>query len=189
MRNSLTHACGRASEFSVYLKENNCSESWMSREIWSHEFLVTCLKTGNSASLSKNDSHVKRQYLYIKDWRWRGKSNFWHVIYFRCKPTSKLVPISAIQHLLFFLQIFARCSLFDICAPLGVVIPYRRFGTTNRSQLQGPRILDYWPLQKGPIDCLRNVGKELPLRWVMTQKSADLIYMMPEAWNHTKHSI
>jgi len=40
-----------------------------------------------------------------------------------------------------------------------VVTPYRRFGTTYRSHLQGYP----WPLKIGPDRLSRNVGKELSL--------------------------
>ena len=34
-----------------------------------------------------------------------------------------------------------------------VVTPYRRFGTTYRSHIQGSRGLDSWPVKMGPIGC------------------------------------
>jgi hypothetical protein len=53
-----------------------------------------------------------------------------------------------------------RCTLFWEIAQRIVVIPYRRFGTTYRSHLQGSRIID---LEDGTNRVPRNVGTELPL--------------------------
>jgi len=60
-----------------------------------------------------------------------------------------------------------RTALFWVIAQRAVVIPYRRFGTTYRSHLQGSRILDFYgcfgttyrshlqvvPMNMGPIGC------------------------------------
>ena len=45
-----------------------------------------------------------------------------------------------------------RTALFLVIMQRVVVIPYRHFGTTYWSHLQGSR-LDSWPLKKGPIGC------------------------------------
>jgi hypothetical protein len=54
-------------------------------------------------------------------------------------------------------------SLFWDIAQRVAVIPYRRFGTTYRSHLQGSRIQEYWILEDDTDRMSRNVGKELPL--------------------------
>jgi hypothetical protein len=59
-----------------------------------------------------------------------------------------------------------------------VAIPYRRFGTTYRSHLQGSRIkqessLNFFTFEDGTYRSSRNVGKKLPLH---SQKSAVLFF-------------
>ena len=46
-----------------------------------------------------------------------------------------------------------RSALFWDVTQRIVVIPYGRFGTTYRSELQGPRNPLSWPLKMGPISC------------------------------------
>jgi len=63
----------------------------------------------------------------------------------------------------------------------GVVVINRRFGATCRSHLQGSRnLLDSWPLKMGPDRLCRNIGKELPARCVINQKSTVLVVFAAE---------
>ena len=62
----------------------------------------------------------------------------------------------------------------NICALQGVVIPYRRFGTTYRSHLRASR-----NTEDGTDSLSGNVGKELTaIRSVIFQKSADFITIL-----------
>jgi hypothetical protein len=64
-----------------------------------------------------------------------------------------------------------------------VVILYRRFGRTYKSNFQGSRT--YWTLKIGPIGCpATSVQNYLFLRCVTSQKSADFFHIATEAWNH-----
>jgi hypothetical protein len=76
-------------------------------------------------------------------------------------------------------QILLRSGLFRDTMQRTMVISHRRFGITLRSHFQG--FHEYGTDRKS-----RNVGKELPLylRCVISQKSADPIYIAAEAWNH-----
>jgi hypothetical protein len=69
-----------------------------------------------------------------------------------------------------------------------VVIPYRRFGATYQSHLQESRshfllgLLDPWRWDQCVVPKRRY--RTTTQSCVISQKSADLIYMAAEAWNH-----
>ena len=56
-----------------------------------------------------------------------------------------------------------RTAFFWVIMQRMVVIPYRRFGTINRSHLQGSRNKKKPTLEDGTDRMSRNVGKELTL--------------------------
>jgi hypothetical protein len=61
-----------------------------------------------------------------------------------------------------------------------VVVLYRRFGTTYWSHVQG----DLLTLEYGTDRLSRNVGTELPLNCVISQKSVHLVHIAAEARDH-----
>ena len=68
-----------------------------------------------------------------------------------------------------------------------MVISYRRFGTTYRSNPQGSRIeLNSWTLRNGPIGCPETSVKITTARCLIIQKSAVLSYFAAESWNHAR---
>jgi hypothetical protein len=84
-----------------------------------------------------------------------------------------------------------RCALVWGITQRRVVIIYSRFRTTYRSHLQGSRnsrrvaFLDFLTLEDGTDTLSRNVSKGITTwRCVTPQKSADLISIAAEAWNH-----
>ena len=70
-----------------------------------------------------------------------------------------------------------RSALFGDFTQRKLVIPYRRFGTTYPSHLQGSRILE-----DGTDRLSRNIGTELSLRCVKSQKSAHLFCELSYNW-------
>jgi len=70
------------------------------------------------------------------------------------------------------LEIFALL----VCYAAQVGISYRRFGTTRRSDLQGPIT---WTLKVGPAGCPETTN----IRSVTSQSKDDIIYTASEAWN------
>jgi hypothetical protein len=81
-----------------------------------------------------------------------------------------------------------RSAFFWVITQRVAVIPYRRFGTIYRCQLQGlikQNLLGSWDLRIGTDRLSRNVVKKLQLlAAVIIQKSAFLSYFVPEALNH-----
>jgi hypothetical protein len=79
-------------------------------------------------------------------------------------------------------------ALFWDTAQRIVIIPYRRFGTTYRSLLKSQgKLLNS---EYGTDRLSGRVGKELPtLLCIITQLSADPIYITAEAWNRTYYCI
>jgi len=78
----------------------------------------------------------------------------------------------------------ASALFCDITRPR-VVIPYRRFGTTSRSNHQESssfRGLWRWDWKVVPK---RSYGITT-VHCVMSQKIADLMYIAAEAWNHVQ---
>ena len=64
-----------------------------------------------------------------------------------------------------------------------MVVPYRRLGTTYRSHLQGS--VDFLTVEYGTDRMSRNVGREFTIRrCVISQRSANLMYIAAKAWNH-----
>ena len=74
-----------------------------------------------------------------------------------------------------------RSALFWDITQHKVVMPYRRFGTTHRSHHK----VTPWLLKMGPIvfSLKRRYGI-MHLFCVIFHKTADLIYIAAEAWNH-----
>jgi len=66
-----------------------------------------------------------------------------------------------------------------------MLIPYRRFGTTYRSHLQGSRISRRKPLF---LDFLQRRYGITSLRYIKSQKSAGLPYIAAEAYSHASKS-
>jgi len=84
----------------------------------------------------------------------------------------------------------SRSELFRNFTQRGMELSYRHFGSTYRSQLQRSRtLLGLFYLEAGANKLSRNVGKSAILRWVKSEKSADLLYTVVEAWKfHVHHS-
>ena len=72
---------------------------------------------------------------------------------------------------------YMRSALFWVITQHRVVIPYRRFGTTYRSHLQGsrnPRRKSSWNLKMEPIGCPEMLVTNYHFKPQISQKSADL---------------
>jgi hypothetical protein len=71
----------------------------------------------------------------------------------------------------------ARPALFWDIKQRVVVIPYRHFGTTYMSHLQGSIILGFLTLEDGTARLSQYVGNNYHTRCVTAQKSAVLVYL------------
>jgi len=92
-------------------------------------------------------------------------------------------------------QLVPEPSAYEVELPiekLRFAIPYRRFGTTYRSHLQGLRNLRIIPRSTGFLALWRWYRYVIlkrrygitTLHCLMSQKSADLIYIAADAWNY-----
>ena len=86
-------------------------------------------------------------------------------------------PVSSL-----FMKILTSALFRNIMQRI-VVISYRRFGTTFRSQLQ-VSIIPPGPLKMWLICCPETSIWNYHYPCIISQKSADLIYIAVETWNH-----
>jgi len=102
-----------------------------------------------------------------------------------------LLPQCTVAYIYAFQTMFVFCwkethalifALFCDFTQRGMVIPYRRCGTTYCSYLQGTA----WPVKMGPMGhpepSVRNFHSKLP----KSEKGADFICSWAEAWNHVR---
>ena len=79
-----------------------------------------------------------------------------------------------------------RTALFWAITQQAVVIPYRRFGTTYLSHLQGSRIWILGPWKRDLLVVPKHRYGITTTRYVIGQKNAVLLYFAADVWNRRR---
>jgi hypothetical protein len=112
-------------------------------------------------------------------WKSKTKSGFTQSC---CRISVQMYSFQSV-----FRKMLTSAFFWDIMQCI-VVISYKRFGTTYRSQLQWSRIPS-GPLKMGLKFCPWMSIWDYDYRCVISQKSVDLIYFEVETWNHVLKKI